>query len=52
MIRSSQFNNSIDFYEMIETFEREQIMNASHHARGSQVEGDRNYVPTIHEANM
>jgi hypothetical protein len=37
---------------VIERFEREQIINASHHARGPQVEGDRNYVPTILEAIM
>jgi hypothetical protein len=52
MISSSQFDSSIDFYEVIETFEGEQIINVSHHARGPQAEGDRNYVPTIFEAIM
>jgi hypothetical protein len=37
---------------VIETFEGEQIINVSHHERGPQAEGDRNYVPTILEATM
>jgi hypothetical protein len=52
MTNSSQFNNSINFYEVIETFEGEQIINASHHARDPQAERDRNYVPTILKAIM